>query len=97
MSIKLLGSTSGYVILDAPAVALNNTITLPSGGVALATLSTSTPPTNGQIPVGNGSTFTPANLVGSGGINITNGVGSVTISANVAGSSLYLANTYGGF
>jgi microcystin-dependent protein len=38
MTIRLNGSTSGYTELDAPAVAGNNTIVLPSSGTSLAAL-----------------------------------------------------------
>ena len=38
MTIRLNGSTSGYTEIDAPAVAGNNTIVLPSAGTALAAL-----------------------------------------------------------
>lgn len=42
--VRLNGSTSGYVELDAPAVAANNTLTLPSGGELVAA-------TNGNINI----------------------------------------------
>ena len=38
MTLRLNGSTSGYTEIDAPAVAGNNTIVLPSAGTALAAL-----------------------------------------------------------
>lgn len=38
MTVRLNGSTSGYIELDAPAVAANNTLVLPSVGTALAAL-----------------------------------------------------------
>lgn len=44
MTLRLNGSTSGYVELDAPAVAGNNTLILPSGGSLVAA-------TNGNIDI----------------------------------------------
>jgi microcystin-dependent protein len=38
MPIRLNGSTSGFTELSAPAVAGNNTLTLPSAGTVIATL-----------------------------------------------------------
>ena len=46
------------------------------GGTGIATT-----PTNGQIPIGNGSNYTAAALTAGTGIAITNGSGSVTVSA----------------
>ena len=42
-------------------------------------------PTNGQIPIGNGTNFTPATLTAGSGISVTNGAGSITIAATGAG------------
>lgn len=39
-------------------------------------------PTNGQIPIGNGSGYTLAGLTAGTGISITNGAGSVTVATN---------------
>ena len=38
MTLRLGGSTSGYTEIDAPAVAGNNTLVLPSAGTAIAAL-----------------------------------------------------------
>ena len=38
MTLRLNGSTSGYTEIDAPAVAGNNTLVLPSAGTTLAAL-----------------------------------------------------------
>ncbi len=42
-------------------------------------------PSNGQIPIGNGTNFTPATLTAGSGISVTNGAGSITIAATGAG------------
>lgn len=49
-------------------------------------------PTNGQIPIGNGTNFTPATLTAGAGISVTNGAGTVTIAAT--GGSLAPDRTY---
>jgi|688.fasta_scaffold405625_1 microcystin-dependent protein len=38
MTVRLQGSTSGYTEIDAPAVAGNNTLVLPSAGTTIAAL-----------------------------------------------------------
>lgn len=48
-----------------------------SGGLGITTV-----PTNGQIPIGNGTTYTAATLTAGAGISITNGAGSITIAAS---------------
>lgn len=55
-------------------------ILTPSGG---GIGSTSTP-TNGQIPIGNGANYTPATITAGNNISITNGAGSINISASIA-------------
>ena len=59
-------------------------ISISYGGLGL-----STTPTNGQIPVGNGSGYTLATLTAGTNISITNGSGSVTISATGTGPITY--------
>ncbi|MFV8257620.1 tail fiber domain-containing protein [Bdellovibrio bacteriovorus] len=44
--------------------------------------------TNGQVLIGNGTGYTPATLTAGSGINITNGAGSITISASGGGGSV---------
>jgi len=87
LPLKLNGSTSGYTQIQAAAVAANNTLTLPNSGTNLlsdATLPTTTP-TNGQIPIGNGTTYVPATITAGTGITVTNGAGSISI-ANTGGA-----------
>jgi hypothetical protein len=89
MPIKLNGSTSGYAQIQAAATAANNTLTLPSSGTNLlsdATLPTTTP-TNGQIPIGNGTTYVPATITAGTGITVTNGAGSITIAGTSSTTS----------
>jgi hypothetical protein len=44
-------------------------------------------PTNGQLPIGNGSGYTLANLTASNGITITNAAGSITVARSGASFS----------
>lgn len=44
-------------------------------------------PSNGQIPIGNGTDFTAATLTAGTNISITNGAGSITINASGGGGS----------
>lgn len=88
MPIKLSGATSGFAQLQAAAVASNNTLTLPNGNGMLVGQSTTTAPTNGQIPIGNGTDYTPATLTQGSNITITNAAGSITIAATSVGKVL---------
>jgi hypothetical protein len=81
MPIKLNGSTSGYSQLQAAAVAASNTLTLPASNGALVAQSTTTAPTNGQIPIGNGTDYTPATITAGSGVTVTNGAGTISIAA----------------
>lgn len=96
MPIALNGSTSGKVTVQAAAVAANNTLTLPSTGTNLlsdATLPTTTP-TNGQIPIGNGTTYVPATITAGSNIAITNGAGSISIATTGLSSGFSSMQVY---
>jgi hypothetical protein len=94
MPIKLNGATSGYTQLQAAATAASNTLTLPAGGGSLVAQSTTTAPTNGQIPIGNGTDYTPATITAGTGITVTNAAGSITLAASGAGFSNMSIGTY---
>lgn len=49
-------------------------------GVAKGGLGITTTPTNGQIPIGNGSNYVAAAITAGEGISVTNGSGSITIA-----------------
>lgn len=49
-------------------------------------------PANGQIPIGNGATYTPANLTQGTGLTVTNGAGSVALAITDTGVT---AGSYG--
>lgn len=54
-----------------------------SGGTGITTT-----PTNGQIPIGNGTNYVAATITAGSGVTVTNGSGSITIAAS-GGSSGY--------
>lgn len=78
------------------AITLGGALSVSNGGLG----GTSTP-TAGQIPIGNGTTYTIATLTEGTGISITNSAGAITIAASGGsggtGSNLYLAVNFGGF
>jgi hypothetical protein len=77
---------------------LNNVYTIVGGenrGVILPEnggTGTNAIPTNGQIPIGNGATYTPANLTQGTGLTVTNGAGSVALAITNTGVT---AGSYG--
>lgn len=54
-------------------------MTVAKGGTGVATI-----PTNGQIPIGNGSGYTVASLTAGANITITPGAGTITIASGTA-------------
>jgi hypothetical protein len=73
------GGTTGLTPSTATtgAVTLAGTLGVSNGGTGLTAA-----PVSGQIPIGNGTGYTLAQLTAGGGVTITNGAGSVTISAS---------------
>ena len=77
---------------------LNNIYTIVGGenrGVILPEnggTGTGVVPTNGQLPIGNGATYTPANLTQGTGLTVTNGAGSVALAITNTGVT---AGSYG--
>jgi len=63
---------------------VTGTLPVGNGGIGITTT-----PSNGQIPIGNGTNYTAATLTAGGGINITNGAGSVTIKTSSPTFSAY--------
>lgn len=63
-------------INNAQVTTLAQPLPVGSGGLGIATV-----PTNGQIPIGNGTNYTAATLTAGANISITNGPGTVTIAA----------------
>lgn len=57
-----------------------------SGGTGLTAT-----PSNGQIPVGNGSGYTLAAISAGANVTVTNGAGSITIAASGGGAGANIA------
>lgn len=72
--------TNAISISSSQIVTLTNALPVGSGGLGI----TSTP-SNGQIPIGNGTTYTAATLTAGTGISISNGAGTITISSPDSG------------
>jgi hypothetical protein len=68
----LTGTNAAFTSLT-----LTNALGVAEGGTGLDTT-----PTNGQLPIGNGSGFSFSTLTAGTGITITNGAGSITISTS---------------
>lgn len=72
---------SNATLSDAGVLSLALPLPVGSGGLGI----TSTP-TNGQIPIGNGSTYTAATITSTGGtITVTNGAGSINLESVATG------------
>lgn len=65
-----------------PVADISGTLPLGNGGTGL-----SSTPTNGQVPIGNGTGYTLATLTAGSGISISNASGSITISASASTTS----------
>jgi len=90
LALNGLYGTSGYLLQTAgsggaPTWVAQSTITAGnvSGTVSVANggLGITTTPSNGYIPIGNGTNYVSAALTAGAGVSITNGSGSVTIAA----------------
>lgn len=77
-----LGGTPTTALLQATSLTLGWTGTL---AVARGGLGLGATPTNGQIPIGNGTNYTLATLTAGAGISISNAAGSITISGTGSG------------
>lgn len=73
--------TRAVTISNAQIMTLANALPVGSGGLGI----TSTP-SNGQIPIGNGTTYTAATISAGTNISVTNGAGTITIAATGAAS-----------
>ena len=83
--LKMGGDLSGYAPDEIQVKNISNvtsgTLSIANGGTGL-----STAPTNGQLLIGSGSSFSLSTLTAGSNITITNGVGTITI-ASTGGSS----------
>jgi hypothetical protein len=84
------GGTTGLTPATATtgAVTLGGTLNVANGGTGLATS-----PANGQLLIGNGTTYTLATITGGTGVTVTNAAGAITLSLT---SSAYVSSISGG-
>ena len=78
-------SVSGSPVTSSGTLALSysgTALPVANGGTGLTTT-----PTNGQVPIGNGTGYSLSTLTAGSGISITNGSGTVTIAATGGGGS----------
>jgi|ERR1700741_1978215 len=78
-----LGGTPLTALLHAASITMGwtGTLAVGRGGLGIGTT-----PTNGQIPIGNGTNYTAATITAGTGITVGNGAGSITISVTGAGN-----------
>lgn len=74
--------TLAFTVSNAQVLTLTNALPVGSGGLG----STATP-SNGQIPIGNGTNYVAAAITAGTGVSITNGSGSIVINAIGGGMS----------
>ena len=80
--VKTLGSAGSGAIntsITVPVADISGVLTVAKGGTGVATV-----PTNGQIPIGNGSGYTVSSLTAGANITITPGAGTITIASGTA-------------
>ena len=80
--------TTALTISSAQVTTLAQPLPVGSGGLGITTT-----PTNGQIPIGNGTNYTAATLTAGSGISITDGAGSVTIAATGVSATTEVTGT----
>lgn len=70
-------SISRYLSIFSKFLNSSGIVSPSGGGTGIGTI-----PTNGQIPIGNGTNYVPANITAGTGITISNSAGGVTITNN---------------
>jgi len=80
---------NGAVYASSVTSLTTGTLPVGSGGT-----STATTPSNGQLLIGNGSTYSVNNLTAGTGITITNGSGTITIASSGGGGAVSLVSSY---
>lgn len=74
--ISAIDPSTGVITKSQPAMSgISGTASPGQGGTGSTGV-----PTNGQIPIGNGTIYTPATITQAGGVTVTNGSASITVS-----------------
>jgi len=81
-----LGGSPTTALVNAASITAGwtGTLAVGRGGLGIATT-----PTNGQIPIGNGTNYTAAAITQGTGITVTNGAGTITIASSGIGSTIW--------
>ena len=94
-TLPLADGANGQVLkTDGSGTLAFGAVGITGGGTGVSSV-----PTNGQLLIGNGSSYSLATLTEGSGISITNGSGSITISAGggSTGSNIFMQINFGGF
>ena len=81
-------NVTGSIAAQTLTLGWTGTLAVGRGGLGI-----STTPSNGFVPIGNGTNYTAAALTAGTGITITNAAGSVTIAATAGGGSAPITKT----
>jgi len=89
---SVAASVPAFLSVAGSPITTSGTLAITLSGTALPVANggtgiTSTP-TNGQIPIGNGTTYTAATLTAGTGVTITNASGAITINATGTGGTV---------
>ncbi len=76
---NLTSATAGSMEYDG-----SNLYFSPSTTRKRTALTNNATPSNGQIPIGNGTDYTVANITGSNGVSVTNGSGTIALAATTS-------------
>jgi hypothetical protein len=82
------GAGAVSTVATVPVGDISGTLPIAKGGTGVTTV-----PTNGQLPIGNGTGYTVGSLTAGSGITITNAAGAITIAATAAASFSYVTFT----
>jgi hypothetical protein len=97
---KQAALVSGTNIKTVSGISLLGSGDVGTIGVGYGGTGITTTPTNGQIPIGNGTNYTAATITAGTGISVTNGSGSITIASTSsfpAALNINVLQNYGGF
>ena len=87
-NVLLSGSTPSWGKVGL-TTHISGTLAVGNGGTGITTT-----PANGQIPIGNGTTYTAANITAGTGISVTNGSGSISLAVTTGASGVVLASNF---
>jgi len=97
---SVAASVPSFLSIAGSPITSSGTLAISYSGTALPVANggtgITTTPTNGQIPIGNGTNYTAATLSSGYGVNITNGSGSVNIATNIATPQIIVYTTGSG-